>query len=208
MCVHHGADFRLRSAALNGDLSFLFTNEAPSLPQREGLTEKEFKLLWKRLRGGFLLSELKKMEIDENTPVFVSYNRNGEAAFNYEHEGNQQIFSKGACGYFAYALHERTKLPLVVFTENPDNSYWEGHVAVKLGDDKFLDVTGVCSVADYERRYGLHAGKYTVENMCSVEQFKSRMSLPESGSVYATLNDLEKAILFRCADDVVKDFVL
>ena len=227
-CPYHGSSFVLQESAKTGDVErylkaranvpeskkqeWVQTNLKNSINSIEeertnGLTSKEYKMLWKRLRGAYLLSELKRMTITNETPVAVTYNRNGEASFDYDTQETQEIFSKGACGYMAYALHEKTGLPIVVFTDDPDQSYWQGHVAVKLGEDKFLDVTGISSTSDYATRYGLNASKYSVEEVHEDSRFRELMGLPSGGSAYAKLNDLEKAILDRCSKDIVRDYV-
>ena len=212
-CPYHGVPSRLREAVKNEDASAYIKARSESKPKvtpptdPSVLTVKEYKLLWKRLRGGYELSVLKKMDIGVDTPANVSYNRNGEAAFNYENYENQELFSKGACGFFAYAVHEKTGLPLVVFTEDPKSDYWQGHVAVKISEGKFLDITGISDERTYESRYGLEPGVYSMETVESQDRFKELMGLPSAGTVYDKLGDLEKAILDRNATDVVRDFL-
>lgn len=223
-CPYHGSSFVLKESAKTGDVETYLRTRA-TIPESKkerwvqdkltsveeerinGLTSKEYKVLWKRLRGAYLLSDLKKMTITDETPVAVTYNRNGEASFNYETHETQEIFSKGACGYMAYALHEKTRLPIVVFTADPQESYWQGHVAVKIGENRFLDVTGVSSASDYANRYGLDESKYSVEEVNEDSRFREIMGLPSTGSAYTKLNDLEKAILDRCAKDIVRDYI-
>jgi hypothetical protein len=59
------------------------------------------------------------------------------------------LFLHGYCGLLAWAIHQRTGLPLAVFTGRaPTESSWAGHAVVMVGEDKFLDITGVQSAAN------------------------------------------------------------
>lgn len=52
-------------------------------------------------------------------------------------------FMHGGCGYIAGELHRVTGLPLVRFT-SPDRRFgWQGHWAVEVGPDSFLDIRGL-----------------------------------------------------------------
>jgi len=59
------------------------------------------------------------------------------------------LFLHGYCGLLAWAIHQRTGLPLAVFTGRaPTESAWAGHAAVVVGEDKFLDINGIQSAAN------------------------------------------------------------
>lgn len=171
------------------------------------LSAKEMKLLWRRLRGGFLLKELKSMVITANTPAFVSFNRNGEAAFDYNNYETQKLFTKGACGFLAYALHEKTGLPITIVTADPKTPYWQGHVALKLGEDRYLDVTGVCTMDEFVQRYELEKAKFTVEDITTPKDFMKAMGVADDKDIYANLGDFEKAILERISRDLARDYI-
>jgi hypothetical protein len=72
----------------------------------------------------------------------------------------RSVFMNGYCGLLAWAIHQRTGLPLAVFTstEIPFGD-WAGHVAIKLGDDEFLDFTGIRTEASIRSEFrGLEDG--------------------------------------------------
>lgn len=225
-CPHHGVVIRMRAAEVAGDLDgYMKLRDEVEEREREGwvegeivsashvvdpvtgLSSKEFKLLWKRLRGAYLLSELKTMKVDYRSVAQVSFARNGEASFDYSSAGCERVFSKNACGFLAYALHEKTGLPFVVFTADPAVPYWEGHVAVKVGEDQFLDVTGVSSSGEYGSRYGFREGVFSMEEVTDVSRFRVLMDVPDGADVYRDLGDWEKAILDRCSSDIIRDFL-
>lgn len=184
-----------------------FFNSEPEDPH-PGLSVKEHKMLWKRLRGEYELKELKAMHINASTPAYVRYNRNAEASFDYQEEHTEKTFTYGACGFFAYALHEKTHYPLVVFTADKNANYWEGHVAVQVGENKYLDITGISTEDEYKRKYGFTGKGYSVEVTEDVERFKHLMGIKPENNIYDDLDDLESAILNRCSDDVIHDYVL
>jgi len=170
------------------------------------LSPNELVLLKRRLRGQLFASDYKKLVIDHSTPVDVTFNRNGTSTFDYNDEVTQNYFTKGPCGFLAYAIHEKTGLPLTVISEDPDAEYWQGHVAVKLGEDRYLDVTGVVSTDELKSSYGLNPRKIAVEDMPSSEAFRSRMRVDEAKGVYGDLSELERSMLDHIASDLVRDF--
>jgi hypothetical protein len=69
------------------------------------------------------------------------------------------LFRHGACTLLALALHDRTGLPLVLFTSRDveADGEWSGHAAVLAGPHTVLDATGLTSFAEVSedyRRYG------------------------------------------------------
>ena len=171
------------------------------------LNSKETVLLRRRLRGRLLLKEIKKMAITSATEVDVTYNRNGIASFDYKGDGNQSLFSKGACGYLAYAIHERTGLPFTIITEKTSAEYWQGHVAIKIGADKYLDVTGVNTMEEIAKKYSSDDSSFAFEDSVSSIDFKVSMGIAAKSGVYDTLQELEKAILKKLSHDLVQDFI-
>lgn len=180
---------------------------ASEVENEDGLNPNELVLLKRRLRGQRFAKELKTLKVTSSLPVDVSYNRNGMASFDYNEHETQQLFSKGACGFLAYAIHERTGLPFTVVTEDPKAEYWQGHVAIKLGEDRYLDVTGVSTMDEFVSRYNLNRKKFSFHDVDSPDEYKSTMGIAEDAGVYDKLQDLEKAILDRLARDLTRDFV-
>lgn len=170
------------------------------------LSAKELVLLRRRLRGSVLAKDFKKMEIGPSTTAHVSYNRNGEASFDYNDYETQELFSKGACGYLAFAIHEKTGLPFTIVTADPESPYWAGHMAIKLGEDSFLDITGTNSMDEIVRRYSLDPKKLAIEQIDSSEIFQKARGIKEGSGVYDNLDELERAILDRLSRDLIRDF--
>lgn len=171
------------------------------------LTAEEDKLLRQRLRGQFLASEMKRMKIDAETDTFVSFNRNGEVSFSYQEYGAQDVFMRGACGYIAYALHEKTGLPVTVFTKDSTQKYWQGHVAIKMGPDKFLDISGFSDSADIRRYFGFDNENFTMHDVDSEADLRKALGVGPREDVYKNMAPLERAILKRYTRDIIRDYI-
>jgi hypothetical protein len=58
------------------------------------------------------------------------------------------VFTSGDCISLAWAIHQLTGLPIAVFTTaGVEDSEWTGHVAIQVGEDQFLDITGIRTAA-------------------------------------------------------------
>lgn len=171
------------------------------------LLPTEERLLRKRLRGEFTPRELKAMKIDAETPAHVSFNRNGRAAFSYEDEETQELFTKGACGYIAYALQQKTKLPILVLTDDSTSDYWQGHVALKLGEDSYLDISGVATLDELRSYHRLYGRNFSSHETTDDESFKESMGIKPDVGVYDSLNELERALLERYSRDLIRDYI-
>lgn len=67
--------------------------------------------------------------------------------------GAESIFSHGYCVLLAWAIHERTGLPLALFTSTNEDSDWTGHAAIQLDEDTFLDITGKSTAENILKRF-------------------------------------------------------
>jgi len=119
------------------------------------------------------------------------------------------LFSWGYCGYLALALHELTGHPLALFT-NPQRSLergWSGHAAVMLPDGSFLDIEGVATAAEINRRYGF---KEPVEpTIPELDEYLVTMFDKEDvGNPYRALDPLELRLLRHFAELVVRQYGL
>ena len=173
-----------------------------------GLSSKEKALLWKRLRCSLPLKKLKTMQLSKSIPVDVSFNRNGMASFDYEEYETQKIFSKGACGILAYSLHQKSGLPVLIITPNPDEKYWQGHAAIKLSDDKYLDITGENTLDELFRRYNFNVKTAEVLETSTFSEIEKKLVLKPGQNPLEKYDDLEKAIVDRVSEDLLRDFVL
>ena len=65
------------------------------------------------------------------------------------------IFLHGYCFLMAWAIHTKTGLSMVAFTSSESTAEnWQGHVAVKVGEDEFLDISGVRTHDRIKASYG------------------------------------------------------
>ena len=171
------------------------------------LTVKETAMVKRQLKNGYTNKEIERMgPIGPSTPVYTRFTHNMDATFDYNSPETMNVFTHGACGYLAYALREKTGLPVTMFTHDTSSKYWQGHVAIKLGEDEYLDVTGVTNLASIRREYGNGSKPFGVEDFDDTEAYARKIKGPE-GDFYAELGDLEKAILDRVSRDIVRDFL-
>jgi len=171
------------------------------------LTDKETAMVRRQLKKGYTNKEIERMgPIGPNTPVYTHFTHNMDATFDYNSPETTNVFTRGACGYLAYALREKTGLPVTMFTHDTSSKYWQGHVAIKLGEDEYLDVTGITNLASIRREYGHGSKPFGVEDFDDTEAYARKIKGPE-GDFYADLGELEKAILDRVSRDIVRDFV-
>lgn len=172
------------------------------------LTAKEFAMVKRQLKKGYTNKEIERMgPIGPNTPVYTYFVHNEDCTFDYNDPETVKVFTRGACGYLAYALREKTGLPVTIFTSDTTASYWSGHVALKLDDDRYLDVNGVNSLADIQNEFGKDAKNFGIADFHDSAQYASEIGVPEGREVYQPLGDLERAILDRVSRDLVRDFL-
>ncbi|MBC9705771.1 MAG: hypothetical protein H9W81_12540 [Enterococcus sp.] len=74
------------------------------------------------------------------------------------------IFLHGYCFMMAWAIHVKTGLPMIAFTSSESTAEnWCGHVAVKVGDDEYLDISGVQSYDLIKSVYGKVSGPMEID---------------------------------------------
>lgn len=78
----------------------------------------------------------------------------------------EEIYTKGDCWKLAYALHERYGYEVYTFGVSEYSWY---HVAVKVDEGKFLDITGFSDEGELARRYGEIVVKVSDEHLTSVD---------------------------------------
>lgn len=110
-------------------------------------------------RGGYTPREADQM-MAKDEAFYVHYTANQEITLDPGSRETQRTFMKGACGIFAAQVHRATGWPLAVYSSNEFSGLWQGHVAVKLPDGRFLDVTGAGS--DPIREFGPVAKGWTM----------------------------------------------
>lgn len=147
---------------LFGDSNGALSLDAASVRKRLNLLPDEplNQLIWERWRrGGYTPREADQM-MAKDEAFYVNYTANQEITLNPESPETHRTFMKGACGIFAAQIHRATGWPLVVYSSNEFSGLWQGHVAVKLPDGRFLDVTGAGN--DPIREFGPAAKDWTV----------------------------------------------
>ena len=93
---------------------------------------------------------------DEDTSLYIQIGSQGnEACLNIKDHKTIDFFKKGACIALAYKIAEKTDAPIAVFA-NADSTenFWQGHAAVKIGEDKYLDIEGFSSRQGIKNEYG------------------------------------------------------
>lgn len=115
------------------------------------------------------------------------------------------IFLHGYCFLMAWAIHVKTGLPMVAFTStNSTSEDWYGHVAVKIGDDRYLDISGINSSGDIKRRYEKVGDPQEIDPH-NLERFASS-AYREDPMAY--LEELERLITEDFADMLISEYKL
>jgi hypothetical protein len=116
------------------------------------------------------------------------------------------LFAYGHCVLLAYAIYEKTNLPLIVFTnETAEGAGWHGHAGISLGDDKILDITGICSEDEIHNRYG----KLSEGKIMSAEEFKKLVVDPAYvENPFSFLDELEQFVVKDFADHLISEYSL
>lgn len=112
------------------------------------------------------------------------------------------IFLHGYCFLMTWAIHTKTGLPMVAFTSSkstPEN--WYGHVAVKVGEDSYLDISGVHSSASIKSRYP-HAGEPEEIDPQNLQRFVSEEYRNDPLGYF---DELERLITEDFADMLIAD---
>jgi hypothetical protein len=74
-----------------------------------------------------------------------------------------RLFTFGHCAILAWGIHEKTGLPLAVFTsQNTEKNGWSGHVAVQLSDGNLFDVQGITTAEEIASRYRTLDGTFRI----------------------------------------------
>lgn len=193
-----------RSKKMTADIAKVWSDTKDEV---YALSTKEAALLKSKLRNEHSLKEIERMGLTPSTPVHTYFVHNMDATFDYNESATQRVFTKGACGYLAYALREKTGKPVTVFTSDSDSEYWEGHVALKLSDDEYLDVTGIRTLQDIQREFSQPGKRFSVDDFHDDGAYKDKMKLDRDENFYVKLPPLEKAILDRVSRDLVRDYI-
>lgn len=78
----------------------------------------------------------------------------------------EEIYTEGDCWKLAYALHERYGYEVYTFGVSDDSWY---HVAVKVDEDTFLDITGFSDEDELAGPYGEIVVKVSDEHLTSAD---------------------------------------
>lgn len=113
----------------------------------------------------------------------------------------ESIFGFGYCVLLAWAIHERTGLPLALFTSGNKEDGWSGHAAIQLDEETFLDITGKTTAASIQRRYSGTAAAQIV----SPEEFLTITFDEEHRSdPLGFLGELERLVTEDFAEHIVE----
>lgn len=81
------------------------------------------------------------------------------------------LFAHGACTLIAYALAQRTGLPIVLWTSERDEGGWSGHAALLIGPETVLDIRGVHSFDEVTAYYARYGSALSAPQTVSVDEF-------------------------------------
>lgn len=117
-------------------------------------------------------------------------------------------YAHGACGLLAYALHKEHGLPLVVWTSEGDRpESWSGHVAVRLGEDSFLDIRGVSTAAEIADYYRPYAKPFSGPHDVTEAEFLELVVGDEyKDNVFGYVDRLEHLLTLDYANILVRDY--
>lgn len=126
--------------------------------------------------------------------------------------GVRFLFRSGYCAFLALALHELTGYPLAVFTipgTGVDN--WLGHVAIKTGDDEYLDISGFTSEQEINDTYGY--GEHTPFGALSLTVTSELSDVPEifhelvRDNPWSMFGELERLVTVDYAEQLIEDYL-
>lgn len=136
-----------------------------------------------------------------------------EVTFPYREisPGVSYVYRSGYCAFLALAMHEITGLPLAVFTipgSGPEE--WFGHVAIKTGEDEYLDIAGFSTAQQINDNYGYGNRhfpdlKLTIaENVSEVPEIFHETIRSDPWTMFG---ELEKLVTFDYAEQILDDYL-
>lgn len=158
-----------------------------------------------RLRNQYSLKEVNKMleDFGDSTPFHAYFAGNREVTFNYDDTETERTFMYGGCGYIASELNRVTGKQIVLFTEDPERDFWQGHAAIKLSDGQYLDVTGTKDRSGFKTHFpDIESFE---EREVSRAEFNEILKI-ETGDARDNLDPLEKAVLAKICQDIATDY--
>lgn len=81
------------------------------------------------------------------------------------------LFAHGACTLIAYALAQRTGLPIALWTSSEGEDRWSGHAALLVGPETVLDIRGVHSFDEVAAYYARYGSALSAPQAVSVDEF-------------------------------------
>lgn len=123
------------------------------------------------------------------------------------------IYLSGYCAFLALAINELTALDFAVFTIAGSNeNAWTGHVAIRTGEDEYLDVRGFSTEAEINEFYGYgeDSGRGTMEltitpNLANVPY--AIFFPPINGQPWSLFGELEELVTRDYAKQLVRDYL-
>lgn len=100
-------------------------------------------LIVDRWRHGGWTPRETEQQMAKKEPFYVNYTGNQEITLELDDDSTLRTFTRGACSFVAAEVHRVTGWPMTVFSAKGFEKSWQGHVAVKLPDGRYLDATGI-----------------------------------------------------------------
>lgn len=107
--------------------------------------------LWRALET---YPELEDVELEHDGSIECYFGSTGATITLRRIDGEALgLFLHGYCTLLAYAIHEKTGLPLVVFSSVENSQDWSGHAGVLVGDNEIVDISGRRSFENVRHEY-------------------------------------------------------
>ena len=125
-----------------------------------------------------------------------------DVTLRYIDDEAQGLFLHGYCGLLAWAIHKNTNYPIVLFTA-PTTTGWSGHALVQVGDDAYLDITGVRTAEDVHHDYPTTGEPEVITS----DEYRERLaSDAHREDPMMFVDELERLILEDFAEFVVHEY--
>lgn len=161
-------------------------------------------LIEDRFRFGGYTPREAKAAVAKGAPFYVNYTANQEMTLDPDHRYTQHTFMRGACAVFAAQVHRATGWPMVVYSNDKTVDYWQGHVAVRTPDGRYLDASGVSD--DPTREFGELSRGWVRTEAANVEELHQQTANSTDGRLEEKegLQLLERFAAAKIAFEVLK----
>lgn len=117
------------------------------------------------------------------------------------------LFAHGACTLLAYALAQRTGLPIALWTSDKSEGGWSGHAALLIGPETVLDVRGVHSFDEVAAYYSRYGSTFSKPQTVGVDEFLEAVASEEKYRLdpMAFVEELEQLLIEGYAEKLATE---